>query len=96
MIKLSERHRTKPRLGDVYFHFHLLKVTVGCQNCCGDGTDTTADHKSMSASAQSCCEPHPVVVQMCAVKVAWMLELVHPVRGEWLTVIPKLGKNTKL
>lgn len=32
---------------------------------------------------------------MSAVKVAWMLELVHPLRGEQLTIIPKLGKNAK-
>lgn len=52
----------------------------------------TADCKSASALVQNCCKTHPVV-QRYVVKVAWMLELVHPIRGEWLTVIPKLGKN---
>lgn len=79
----------------VYFHFHLLKVTVSCKNCCSDCTDVTADDKSTSALVQNCCKSHPVVVQMYAVKVAWVLELVHPVRGGWLTVTPKSGKNAK-
>lgn len=79
----------------IYFHFHLPEVTVSCRNDCSDCTDTTADFKSVSALVQNCCKSHPVVVQMYAVEVAWMLQLVDPIRGEWLTVIPKLGKNAK-
>lgn len=44
---------------------------------------------------QKCCRSHPTVVQLSAVEVAWMMELVHHLRGEQLTVIPKLGKNAK-
>lgn len=57
----------------IHFHFHLLEVTVSCRNDCSDCTDTTADYKSVSSLVQNCCKSHPVVVQMYAVEVAWML-----------------------
>lgn len=90
LIKLSGCGRPKPRLRCVYFHSHL---PVSCKNCWRDCTDMTADYESASALVQNCGESHPVAVQMCAVKVPGVLELVHPIRGEWLTSIPKLGKT---
>lgn len=57
-------------------------MTLMCQQC------------PNTSLVQEGCRSHPRVLQMCAVEVAWMLELVHPLR-EQLTVIPKLGKNAK-
>lgn len=44
---------------------------------------------------QGCRRSHPTVSRCLLLKWHWRLELVHPLRGEQLTVIPKLGKNAK-
>lgn len=89
MTELSDCDKAKPGLGScVCFQiFSPARTSIVIALMWQQGTNTSL--------VQKCCRSHPRVVQMSAVGVAWMLELVHPPRGEQLTVIPKLGKNTK-
>lgn len=65
----------------------LLSNIFTCKNFYSDCTNVTAGCKCFSGTG--------VTPQRSAVEVAWMLELVHPLSGEQLPVIPKLGKNAK-
>lgn len=75
----------------MYFDFYLPKVTVSCEICPSDCTSTTADHRSTSTTSLI-----PWGSGCLLLKATWRLKLVHPLRGEWPTVIPKLGKNAKI
>lgn len=74
----------------MYFDFFLPKVTISYEISLMMTQVRQQTIKAPEPQASSHGGP-----DVCSV-VVWRLRLVHPIRGEWPTVLPKLGKNTKI